>query len=88
MMPSLAIKTLIAIQVGIGKSHTFEEFLETKLVPTACPVRIGNQNLLVDLVPLGFIDFDIVKGMDTLGAYHATSHCHKTLFYLRVLVFP
>ena len=40
-------------------------------------IKIGENELLVDLMPLSIHDFDLILGMDWLAAYHASIDCFK-----------
>ena len=40
-----------------------------------CPVMIGYQEMLVDLVLLDLRDLDVILGMDWLASYHASIDC-------------
>ena len=33
--------------------------------------------MFVDLLPLEFVEFDVILGMDFLSKYHATIYCFK-----------
>ncbi|XP_077247234.1 uncharacterized protein LOC143886951 [Tasmannia lanceolata] len=42
-----------------------------------CPVRIGNRELLADLILLELSDFDVILGMDWLSIHNALVDCYK-----------
>ena len=42
-----------------------------------CVLKIGEKELLVDLMPLSIHDFDLILGMDWLATYHASINCFK-----------
>ncbi|XP_057490945.1 uncharacterized protein LOC130776710 [Actinidia eriantha] len=42
-----------------------------------CVLKIGEKELLVDLMPLSIHDFDLILGMNWLAAYHASIDCFK-----------
>ena len=42
-----------------------------------CVLKIGDTELVVDLMPLTIHDFDLILGMDLLAAYHASVDCFK-----------
>ncbi|XP_057511924.1 uncharacterized protein LOC130794016 [Actinidia eriantha] len=42
-----------------------------------CMLKIGNNEFLVDLMPLYMQDFDIILGMDWLSSYHASIDCFE-----------
>ncbi|XP_077223463.1 uncharacterized protein LOC143857076 [Tasmannia lanceolata] len=42
-----------------------------------CPVRIGNRELLADLILLELFDFDVILGMDWLYTHRALVDCNK-----------
>ncbi|PSR88443.1 Transposon Tf2-6 polyprotein [Actinidia chinensis var. chinensis] len=52
--------------VGRGDVVVVEE------VYKECVLKIGDKELLVDLMPLSIHDFDLILGMDWLAAYHAS----------------
>ena len=46
-------------------------------VSKECVLKIGENELLVDLMPLSIHDFDLILGLDRLAAYHTSIDCFK-----------
>ncbi|XP_077242612.1 uncharacterized protein LOC143883141 [Tasmannia lanceolata] len=42
-----------------------------------CPIRIGNREMLADLILLELSDFDVILGMDSLSSHYALVDCNK-----------
>ena len=42
-----------------------------------CVVRVGDKELLIDLLPLDMRDFDVILGMDWLASYHVCLDCFE-----------
>ncbi|XP_077215600.1 uncharacterized protein LOC143850221 [Tasmannia lanceolata] len=42
-----------------------------------CPIRIGERELLAELIVLPMHDFDVILGMDWLSSHYATVKCHE-----------
>ena len=40
-----------------------------------CVLRVGNKDMVADLIPLDIHDFDVVSGMNWLANHHATVEC-------------
>jgi hypothetical protein len=51
-------------------------------------VRVGDRNLVIDLVHLDFRDFDVILGMDWLATYHAIVDCFNKTITFRILGDP
>uniref|UniRef100_A0A2N9IMJ0 RNA-directed DNA polymerase n=1 Tax=Fagus sylvatica TaxID=28930 RepID=A0A2N9IMJ0_FAGSY len=47
-------------------------------------VRVGDRNLVIDLVHLDFRDFDVILGMDWLATYHAIVDCFNKTITFRI----
>jgi hypothetical protein len=47
-------------------------------------VRVGDRNLMIDLVHLDFRGFDVILGMDWLATYHAIVDCFNKTITFRI----
>ena len=67
---------LFTIFTPLGKTMLAELMCKT------CILRIGDKDLIVDLILLDLDDFDIILGMDFLAFYHATVY-----YYTKEVIF-
>ncbi|XXG72893.1 hypothetical protein AAC387_Pa07g1889 [Persea americana] len=49
-----------------------------------CEVRIGGNEMLVDLIVLDMFDFNVIMGMDWLANYHANMDCFAKTIDFRI----
>lgn len=50
--------------------------VEVNLVYRSSRVKIGDNDLPVELLLFDFVDFDVILGLDYLSYHHASFHCH------------
>ena len=53
--------------------------MKSKSSLKACPIKLGDRVLLVDLVVLNIHDFDVIFRMDWLSQNHANIYCHEKM---------
>ena len=51
--------------------------IQTSAICRSCFIRIGDQELTVDLIALGISGYDVILGMDWLSSYHAIIDCFQ-----------
>ncbi|XP_043813425.1 uncharacterized protein LOC122721247 [Manihot esculenta] len=61
----------LAVSIPVGDSVVCEH------VYRDCVVKLGDHELLVDLIPLCLQDLDVILGMDWLSRHHATIDCFE-----------
>ncbi|XP_043805308.1 uncharacterized protein LOC110608243 [Manihot esculenta] len=61
----------LAVSTPVGDSVVCEQ------VYRDCVVKLGNHELLVDLIPLCLQDLDVILGMDWLSRHYATIDCFE-----------
>ncbi|XP_077215710.1 uncharacterized protein LOC143850338 [Tasmannia lanceolata] len=70
-LPTLPLDYDLCVSTPIGK-----EILANR-ISKMCPVRIGNREILVDLILLEMSNFDVILGMDWLSTHYALVDCNK-----------
>ncbi|XP_077249182.1 uncharacterized protein LOC143888629 [Tasmannia lanceolata] len=61
------------------------DIVATDLVCKGCVIKIGDRELLGDLVLLDMNDFKVILGMDWLASYHASVVCFHKLVRFNIL---
>ena len=69
--------SLIPLDYDVYISTPIGDVVNISNVYRDCMLKIGNNELLVDLMPLYMQDFDIILGMNWLSSYHASIDCFE-----------
>lgn len=59
--------------------------MATENVCRSCPIRIGDRELVADLMVLDMRDFDVILGMDWLATHHASINCRPKEVTFQIL---
>ncbi|XP_077223413.1 uncharacterized protein LOC143857026 [Tasmannia lanceolata] len=73
LLPSVPMDHDLCVSTPVGKD------LMTDRISKTCPIRIGDKELLADLILLELYDFDVILGMDWLLAHYALVDCNKKI---------
>ncbi|XP_065854728.1 uncharacterized protein [Euphorbia lathyris] len=60
------------------------DVLDINLAFKNCLVKVGERELLADLVLLEMLDFDVLLGMDWLASYHPSLNCYSKLVTFKI----
>ncbi|XP_077232530.1 uncharacterized protein LOC143869855 [Tasmannia lanceolata] len=72
-LPTSPLDYDLCVSTPVGKD------ILTNRISKMCHVRIGNRELLVDLILLELSDFDVILGMDWLSTHYASADCNKKI---------
>ncbi|XP_077228563.1 uncharacterized protein LOC143861534 [Tasmannia lanceolata] len=70
-LPTSPLDYDLCVSTPIGKE------ILTNRISKMCHVRIGNRELLAELILLEMSDFDVILGMEWLSTHYALVHCYK-----------
>ncbi|WCJ39071.1 Transposon Tf2-6 polyprotein [Euphorbia peplus] len=76
-------KQLESLDVGLVVSTPVGNSVLCEHVYRDCNVKIGEHELLANLVPLAIQEFDVILGMDWLSRHHAVVDCYEKLVVFR-----
>ena len=65
----------IRVEKGVVINTPLGEIVFIEYVYKDCPVKIGDVEMKVDLLPLDLYDFEMILGMDWLVTYRAQIDC-------------
>ncbi|XP_077219674.1 uncharacterized protein LOC143853850 [Tasmannia lanceolata] len=74
---SLHCLPIIPLDYDLCVSTPVEKEILAKRISKMCHVRIGNRELLADLILLELSDFDVILGMDWLSTHYTLVDCNK-----------
>ncbi|XP_043815352.1 uncharacterized protein LOC122724452 [Manihot esculenta] len=72
-----ADRELKPLDCGLAVSTPVGDSVVCEHVYRDCVVKLGDHELLVDLIPLCLQDLDVILGMDWLSRHHATIDCFE-----------
>ncbi|XP_043805245.1 uncharacterized protein LOC122721475 [Manihot esculenta] len=72
-----ANRELKPLDCGLAMSTPVGDSVVCEHVYRDCVVKLGDHELLVDLIPLCLQDLDVILGMDWLSRHHATIDCFE-----------
>ncbi|XP_077228324.1 uncharacterized protein LOC143861265 [Tasmannia lanceolata] len=78
-LPTSPLDYDVCVSTPIGKE------ILTNRICKMCPVRIGNRELLAELILLDMSDFDVILGMDWLSTHYALVDCYKKVVNFEIL---